>query len=173
MPRPWKVLIALLPFALHGLAREVDTAVGLLLKARTPPDPFLPEVVWVLAASAPGSIARVALWTFGGALLWLVLAALGGRREGRGRADAAGHAQGDPPGGRGPDEGRGFSAALARGAGSFGPLYLRPMLTVLALGSLALRPSFPYAFTLPVALGQDWGPAQDVAALAALVALRC
>jgi hypothetical protein len=37
---------------------------------------------------------------------------------------------------------------------------------------VALRSSYPYGFTLPVALTQDLGVAQDVAALAALLALR-
>ena len=42
----------------------------------------------------------------------------------------------------------------------------------LALLSVAVRPSYPYGFTLPVALTQDWGIGQDLAALAALLALR-
>ena len=49
---------------------------------------------------------------------------------------------------------------------------LRPALTLLALLSLAARPTFPYGFTLPVALTQDWGIGQDAAALATLVAWR-
>ena len=52
------------------------------------------------------------------------------------------------------------------------PLLLRPTITLLALASVAARPSHPYGFTLPVALTQDWGIGQDLAALAALVALR-
>jgi hypothetical protein len=45
-------------------------------------------------------------------------------------------------------------------------------LTVVALVSVGLQPSYPWAFTLPVALTQDLGIAQDVAALAALLAMR-
>jgi len=54
----------------------------------------------------------------------------------------------------------------------FVPLLLRPAITLLALASVAVRPSYPYGFTLPVALTQDWGIGQDLAALAALLALR-
>jgi hypothetical protein len=149
VPHPRKVLLALLPFALHGLAREVDAAMGLLLKASTPPSSFVAEALRVLTSSGAGVAGRVALWTAAGALLWLLLAAVRAR-----------------------DEGRGLSAALGREAASFAPLYLRPLVSLLALASLALRPSFPYAFTLPVALSQDWGPGQDVAALAAFAAMR-
>ena len=149
MPHPRKALLALLPFVLHGLAREVDTAVGLLLRASTPPSSFVAEVGRVLASSGGGAAGRVALWTAAGALWWLGL--------------AAGRARG---------EGLGLSAALGREAESFAPLYLRPLVSLLALVSLALRPSFPYAFTLPLALGQDWALGQDLAALATLVAIR-
>ncbi len=54
----------------------------------------------------------------------------------------------------------------------FAPLLLRPVLTLLALAAVAVRPAYPYGFTLPVALTQDWGIGQDVAALAAMLALR-
>jgi hypothetical protein len=37
---------------------------------------------------------------------------------------------------------------------------------------VALGPSYPYAFTLPVALTQDWAAGQDLAALAVALALR-
>jgi hypothetical protein len=50
-------------------------------------------------------------------------------------------------------------------------LLLRPALTLVALASLGARPTYPYGFTLPVALTQDWAIAQDTAALAAAVAL--
>ena len=45
-------------------------------------------------------------------------------------------------------------------------------MSALALLSVAVRPSYPYGFTLPVALTQDWGIGQDAAALAAILALR-
>ena len=149
MPHPRKLVLPLLPFALHGLAREVDAAVGLLLRASMPPSSFVAEVVRVLASSGAGVAGRVALWTVVGALWWLALAAVRAR-----------------------EEGHGLSAALGREAASFAPLYLRPFVSLLALASLALRPSFPYAFTLPVALSQDWALGQDLAALATLVAFR-
>src|SRR6185436_3996570 len=60
---------------------------------------------------------------------------------------------------------------LPRVAPAFLVLLLRPALTLLALASLLLRPTYPYGFTLPVALTQDWGIAQDAAALAAATAL--
>jgi hypothetical protein len=50
------------------------------------------------------------------------------------------------------------------------PLLLRPALTLLCLASLAAQPVYPYGSTLPVALTQDWGIAQDLAAAAAIVA---
>src|SRR5439155_1542478 len=93
------------------------------------------------------SLRHVALWTVGGAVLWAGLAFLRASREGGSFATAL-----DP---------------VSRG---FAPLYLRPALTLLALVSLAPQPSYPYAFTLPVALGQDLGVAQDAATLAVLVA---
>ena len=149
MPHPRKVLVALLPFALHGLAREIDAAMGLLLRASAPPTSFVAEVVRVLASLGAGVAGRVALWTAAGALMWLALAAFRARKEGHG-----------------------LSAALGREAASFAPLYLRSFVSLLALVSLAFRPSFPYAFTLPVALSQDWALGQDLAALATLLALR-
>jgi hypothetical protein len=142
-------LLALLPFALHGLAREVDAAMGLLLRASAPPTSFVAEVFRVLASFGAGAAGRVALWTSVGALTWLALAAVRAR-----------------------EEGRGLSAALGREAASFAPLCLRPFVSLLALVSLAQRPSFPYAFALPVALSQDWALGQDLAALATLVAFR-
>ena len=44
------------------------------------------------------------------------------------------------------------------------------MLTLLALLAVAFEPVYPFAFTLPVALTQDWGIAQDLLALAAIAA---
>ena len=58
-----------------------------------------------------------------------------------------------------------------RHARLFLPLLLRPAITTLALLSLAVDPVYPYGFTLPVALSQDWGIAQDIAAAAAMVAM--
>lgn len=96
-----------------------------------------------------GAAARAALaWSAAGAALWGLAAALGRRR-------------GEPP--------ASWRDALAASAWLFAPLLLRPALTLLALGALAWRPAYPYGFTLPVALTQDWGFAQDAAAGVALV----
>ena len=66
------------------------------------------------------------------------------------------------------EAGAGLDAAFAREARALAPLLLRPAITLLALVSVALQPAYPYAFTLPVALTQDWGIAQDLLALAAI-----
>jgi hypothetical protein len=79
----------------------------------------------------------------GGTALWLVLAWR--RRQGLGEA---------------------WAEAWERSADASVFLLLRPALTLLALASLAIRPTYPYGFTLPVALTQDWGLAQDLAAAA-------
>jgi hypothetical protein len=140
-------LRALLPFALHGLAREVDHALGVVLRSTLVPDSVPREVVRVLAGGLGEVVRSEALWTAGGLLAWLAIALL-----------------------RAKEDGRGLGAALGASSRVFLPLYLRPALTLLALGSVALRPEFPYAFTLPVALTQDWSLGQDVAALAVLAA---
>ena len=67
-------------------------------------------------------------------------------------------------------EGVSFASSLETASAGFAPLGLRPVITLLALASLALVPSYPYAFTLPVALTQDLAVAQDAAALATLAA---
>ena len=118
-------------FALHGLAREVDRACGVLLHSSLDLPGWVGEAVRFV--DWEDALRRVLAWALGGTLLWL---SLGSRRP------------------------------------SFAPLLLRPALTVLALVSLAVRPTYPYGFTLPVALTQDWGIAQDMAALAALLAAR-
>ncbi|HEY7513180.1 MAG TPA: hypothetical protein VIC87_01820, partial [Vicinamibacteria bacterium] len=147
MPSRLVFLRALLPFALHGLAREVDHALGVVLRSTLVPDSVPREVVRVLAGGLGEVVRSEALWTAGGLLAWLAIALL-----------------------RAKEDGRGLGAALGASSRVFLPLYLRPALTLLALGSVALRPEFPYAFTLPVALTQDWSLGQDVAALAVLAA---
>jgi len=133
------------PLALHALAREVDRSVGLLLHSTLDLPDFVPTALGLVEPRA--ALEVVAAWVTGGALVLAVLAAA--RRRARGVPVAE---------------------SLARDAGLFAPLLLRPLLTLLALGSLAARPAFPYAFTLPVALTQDLGIAQDVAAGAAILA---
>jgi hypothetical protein len=137
----------LLPFALHALAREVDGAVGTLLHTTLDLPDF---VVRALGLLDPGRVLLAVLgWSAAGVVVWVALAAARAARERSGLA-----------------------AALEAEAAGLGPLYLRPILTGLALLSLAARPTYPYGFTLPVALTQDWAVAQDAAAVAALVAAR-
>jgi hypothetical protein len=145
--RPRLLAAALLPFALHAFARELDGAVGTLLHTSLDLPGFVAEALQLLSAASVAR--RVALWSAAGAGIWLALAAERSRREGLGLA-----------------------AALEREAATFRPLYLRALITGLALVSLALRPTLPYGFTLPVALTQDWSVAQDAAAASALLASR-
>jgi hypothetical protein len=140
-------LRALLPFVLYGLAREVDAAVGILLRTTLDLPGFVREALSLVDPAA--ALRAVLISTATGAAAWLALAAL--------RARCA----------RTP-----LPAALEEEARGFDALYLGPALTLLALGSLALRPAYPYALTLPVALTQDWAPAADIAAAAAMVAWR-
>jgi hypothetical protein len=119
---------------LHALAREVDRALGLVLRAEVEPDGWLQEVARALAAEGAAPAGRVGLWLLAGLVAW---AALLWRRS--------------PP--------------------SVAPLLLRPALTLVALLSVSLAAAYPYAFTLPVALTQDWAIGQDAAAVAAFLAL--
>ena len=147
--RPRAFALAFAPLVLHALARELDRALGLVLRAEVEPDGLLSEVARALAAEGPAAAGRVTLWLAAGVALASTLAWLR-TRAGQG----------------------GFAAAFGQEARVFGPLLLRPALTLVALASVALRPTYPYAFTLPVALTQDWGMAQDLLALAAILALR-
>jgi hypothetical protein len=139
------VLRALLPFLLHALAREVDAACGLLLHTSLDLPAFVPTALGLV--DPVSLLAHVVMALVVGALSWGAAAAWRRRRDG-GSLDEA----------------------LRTTAGAFAPLYLRPALTLAALASLAVRPTFPYGFTLPVALTQDWGPAQDALAAAAVFA---
>ena len=145
VPSARALLRLLLPFALHAVARDVDAAVGLLLRSSLELPDFVRQALRLVDPAA--TLAHVALWTAGAAALWALLALLHSRPAGASLADS-----------------------LEAASGGFAPLYLRPFLTLLALVSLALVPSYPYAFTLPVALTQDLAVAQDAAALAALTA---
>jgi len=146
--RPRTVSLALVPLVLHALAREADRALGLVLRAEIEPDGLLVEVVRAVAADGPAAAWRVAGWLAAGLAL---VSALAWRRA---RASDAN-----------------LDAAFEQEARVFAPLLLRPALTLLALACVALWPSYPYAFTLPVALTQDWSMAQDLLALAAILAL--
>jgi hypothetical protein len=107
------------------------------------------EVARWLSAHAGSTLARMAGAIGVGCVAWLALASVRALRDRLG-----------------------LGAALGCEASAFTPLYLRPAITLLALLSLGLRPVFPYAFTLPVALTQDLGIAQDLIALAWFVAAR-
>ena len=145
VPSPRAALRALLPFILHALARDVDAAIGLLLRSNLDLPDFVAQSLRLVDPVA--ALEHVALWTVAGALAWAGLARLRSRQEGTA-----------------------FAAALENTAGGFAPLYLRPAITLLALTSVALQPVYPYAFTLPVALTQDLAVAVDAATLAALLA---
>ena len=150
MARTRALLAVLAPLLLHGLARELDRALGLVLKAELPGTALVPELGRALAADGVAALGRVAAWVGLGLAAWVVLALWRSRRDGAPLA-----------------------AALEREAVLFGPLLLRPSLTLLALAAVAIRPAYPYGFTLPVALTQDWSLGQDAAALAVIVALAC
>ncbi len=141
-------LVALVPIALHALAREADRGLGLVLRSEVEPDGLLAEVSRAVAADGWSPVERVAVWIAVGFAAWLVLAWARHRTAGTG-----------------------WSTSLAAEATVFLPLLLRPAMTLLALVSVAAHPAYPYGFTLPVALTQDWGLGQDLAALAAIVAL--
>ena len=145
--RPLRLAIqALLPFLLHGVARSIDATLGILLHSTLD----LPGFVAVaLALVDPLEVVRsAALWTAAGLVLWTAGALLRARSGG------------------------GAAAAFASEARLFAPLYLRPIVTLAAIGVLAMRATYPFAATLPVALTQDLGIAQDAMTLAALIALR-
>lgn len=144
---PRALLTVLVPLALQALAREVDRAVSILLRSTLDLPDFVPQALSLVDTSR--ALARTAAWVAGGAMAWLALALVHRR------------VTGEP-----------WAETLRAEAERFSFLLLRPALTLLALASLALRPAYPYGFTLPVALTQDWGIAQDLAVLAAFLAWR-
>ena len=149
MVRLRTALAALAPFALHAVAREVDRALGLLLRAELEPAGLPRQLARALLAEGLAVPARVLAWIAVGVLFSALLAAFRARVR---RSTLV--------------------SELEREARLLAPLYLRPAITLLALLAVGLRPLFPYGFTLPVALTQDWGIGQDLAALAVLLALH-
>lgn len=149
MVRARPLLLGLAAIVLHALARELDRALGLVLQAELEPRSLAVELWRALQADGAAAGMRSSLWLGGGILAWLVLAVWRRRASGGGLA-----------------------GALVAESGALAVLWLRPALSLLALGSVVLAPSWPYAFTLPVALTQDWAIGQDLAALAAFVAFR-
>jgi hypothetical protein len=143
--------LAVAPFLAHAIAREVDRALGLVLRSEVEPDGLLREVTRALGADGSGLLIRVGLWL----AVWAVISAAvvwWKRREGTAVEGSA------------VEEASGKARTVAWA------LMLRPAITLLALLSVSLHPSYPYGFTLPVALTQDWGIAQDLLAAATLVA---
>ena len=147
VPRSRSLALVIGLLALHALAREADRALGLVLRAEVAPEGLGSEVVRAMTAEWPAAGWRLVGMMAGG----LALAAAFAWRSAR----------------------RATTQQAATAAGEWTlllPLVLRPALTLLALASIALQPAYPYAFTLPVALTQDWGIAQDLLALAAVLA---
>jgi hypothetical protein len=137
----------LLPFALHGLARQVDGAVGTLLHTTLDLPDFVAQASVSRIPCGPCSRSCSGPW-------WE-------RRSGP-----------SSPVRRARSSRLHLAAALEAEAQGFGPLGLRPILTGLALRFARHASHVSYGFTLPVALTQDWSLAQDAAVVAALVAAR-
>lgn len=135
---------ALVPLALHAVAREVDRATGALLHTSLDLPGFVPRALGLVDA---GDLFR-------GVVSWLALGAAAGAALAWLRRRA----------------GETWQAAVSVVVSAAPALLLRPALTLLALVSLALRPTFPYGFTLPVALTQDWAIALDLVTLGAVAA---
>jgi len=145
--RPLRLALqALLPFFLYGVARSIDATLGILLHSTLDLTGF---VAVALGLVDPMEVVRsAALWTAGGLVLWTAGALLRARSGG------------------------GAASAFAAEARLFAPLYLRPIITLAAIGVLAMRATYPFAATLPVALTQDLSVVQDAMTVAALIALR-
>jgi len=140
------VVRALAPFLFYSVARDIDAALGVLLHTTLDLPDFVARALGLLDL---GDVARHAVaCTVAGAALWTAVAAVYRRATGCSSRDA-----------------------WADTASSFAVLWLRPVLTGLALVSLAMRPTYPYAFTLPVALTQDWAIATDLAIAAVVLAV--
>ena len=140
-------LRVLIPLALHATAREIDAALGVLLHTTLDLEGFVPEALRLVDRSA--LLAAVAIWCGAGLVLRLA-----------GWSFAGSLFAGSP-----------LRLDALRSGTIFLPLLLRPAITLLALVSLAANPVYPYGFTLPVALTQDWGIAQDIATAAAVIAM--
>jgi fermentation-respiration switch protein FrsA (DUF1100 family) len=116
-----RILRALLPFALHGLARTVDGFLGVLLHSSLEIDHGA-EAFRLAAASLGPTALIVADWTAAGLVAWAALALPTARAQGLG-----------------------FGAALGE-TGAFTP-FTSGNDTALALVALAAKPALPYATT--------------------------
>jgi hypothetical protein len=67
-----------LPLVLHALAREVDRALGLVLRAEVETASLLGELGRAVEAEGPGTLLRVGSWLLGGLA---IVAALAWRRR--------------------------------------------------------------------------------------------
>jgi hypothetical protein len=141
------VLRALAPLAAYSVARDVDDAVGVLLHSSLDLPDF---VMHTFSLLNPANLAsHASAFVVVGVFVWVALSFLSVPASSRSLLDT-----------------------LSDDPDPFAVLWLRPALTLLALVSLAATPTYPYGFTLPVALGQDLSIAVDAAILAALVAAR-
>jgi hypothetical protein len=141
------VVRVLLPLLLCALSGEIDTAAGLLLRTGLDLPNFASQAARLIDLRE--ALRHTLLWTGCGALLWMLLGWERSRRE-------------KLP----------FVASLALDASLFDMLYVKPLLSLFALASLTLEPTFPYALTLPVALTQDLRVVPFAAIVAALLAQR-
>src|SRR3972149_5602520 len=129
MPSARTLSLAVVPLLLHALAREVDRALGLVLRAEVEPASLLGELG--RAADAEGLVAllRVGAWVLAGVAIVTGLAWWRRRAEGTESAD--------------------FESAFASEARVLAPLLLRPALSVLGLGSGGRRAAPALPFPLP------------------------
>ena len=130
--RPRTALLALVPFLLHALAREVDRGLGLVLRAEIEPPGCCPRSAGRRRPTAPPWRAHLALWLAAGLAVWLALA-WWRRRERQAT----------------------WPRRPAGEAVVFAPLLLRPALTLLALVSVARAAVLP--LRLHAAGGADPG----------------
>ncbi len=162
-------ILVLVP-GLHALAREVDSALGLVVGSglqRPLVGTSLVEILW----GRIGSIGvAVGLWVLAIAALGAALAFLRARRAGDRPTEGAGSSL--EVGDTRQVSGSAWAEALDGEVSTIVPLLLRPLITFLAVGSVLVEPTYPYFFTLPVGLSQDLGIAQDVLALVTMLALR-
>ena len=167
--KPRTLAVLLLVPGLHALAREVDSALGLVVGSGLQRPLVGTSLVGILWGRMGSIGVGVGLWLLVVAATVAALAFL------RARSKCAGVAEGVDP--RPERVALGVSrAAWAEALDSevctVLPLLLRPLITLLAVGSVLVTPAYPYAFTLPVGLSQDLGIAQDALALATILALR-
>jgi hypothetical protein len=140
VPRRTLLRVVLL-LVLHAASRQLDAALGTVLHSSLDLDTPLVDALGFIEPAAFGR--AVFTFTAAGLAALALLALL--------RLWATGEALG---------------VAASRCAEGAWFLLLRPFLTLTAILSVLARPSYPFGFTLGVALTQDLGPAQDLVAAA-------